>query len=51
MVNRNTMPMVNRNTIAMVKLNSLFRETLVRFKKLYRSGDEKEENVQTDSNL
>ena len=36
------MPMVNRNTIVMVKLNSLFRETLVRLKKLYRSGNEKE---------
>jgi len=50
-VSGNAVGWVNRNTIVMVKLNSLFRETPVRLKKLYRRGNEKEKNVQADSNF
>lgn len=60
MVSRNTMVMVNRSAIVTVNRNTivkrsqdcLFREAHVRFlKKLYRSGNEKKKNVQTDSNF
>ena len=52
MVNRSAVVVVNRNTIVKGNQDSLFRETLVRFlKKLYRSGNEKKKNVQTDSSF
>ena len=43
--------MVNRNPCTMVNRNPFFRYTPVRFKKHYRSGNDKKKNVQTDSNI
>ncbi len=52
MVSRSAIVVVNRNTIVKGGYDSLFRETLVMFsKKLYRSGNEKKKDVQTDTSF
>jgi len=51
MVNRNTMPMVSRNPMVMVNRIPILRELLYGLRKLYRSENDKRENVRKGSNL